>query len=339
MIELIWPWVFVLAPLPLIVMLLPGGQARQQAALRIPFYRQLADAKIGSSASAPKQQWLPLVLLWLAWLCLLLAGARPVLIGEPTAIPATGRDLLLAVDISGSMAQEDMVIEGNSIQRITVVKAVVSQFLAQREGDKVGLILFGSEAYLQAPLTFDLATVGTLLNEARIGFAGKSTAIGDALGLAVKRLQSRPEASRVVVLLTDGANTSGAIAPLQAAKLAAQAGVKVYTVGIGADIMEIPGLFGSRLGARRINPSADLDEVTLTEIAALTGGKYYRARDPKELVEIYNTISTLEPVDQDEEIFRPQSSVLHWPLAAALLMMLILAVAQAEFRGDRAVAR
>ena len=227
---------------------------------------------------------------------------------------------MLAVDISGSMEQTDMELNGRAVTRLLAVKKVLNDFLSRRGGDRVGLILFGSQAYLQAPLSFDLKTIETLLMESEIGLAGKSTAIGDAIGLGIKRLRKRPDDQRVLILLTDGANTAGAIEPLKAAELAQMEQLKIYTIGVGATEMTVRGLFGSR----RINPSADLDESTLTAIAEQTGGRYFRARNTAELDEIYRLIDELEPVEQDGEFWRPQRSLLHWPLIGVLLCSLLL---------------
>uniref|UniRef100_UPI003568433A VWA domain-containing protein n=1 Tax=Spongiibacter sp. TaxID=2024860 RepID=UPI003568433A len=254
----------------------------------------------------------------LLWLSLLVAASGPQWVGAPQALPASGRDLMLAVDISGSMAQQDMKIQGNALPRITVVKAVVNEFVRQRQGDKLGLILFGSQAYIQSPLSFDLHTLGILMDEAQVGFAGKQTAIGDAIGFAIKRLRKRPENSRVIVLLTDGADTASTLPPLEAAAVAQREHIRIYTIGVGATEMELPGLFGSRLGARKINPSADLDEKTLREIAHRTGGEYFRARDTAELQSAYAAIAALEPVEQEQQHIRPRRSLLHWPLLIAI---------------------
>src|SRR5690606_5617973 len=162
------------------------------------------------------RRWLQALVLSLIWLLCVAAAARPQWVGEPVQLSATGRDLLLAVDISGSMETPDMEVQNRNLQRIDVVKFVVSGFVKRRENDRLGLILFGSNAYLQVPLTFDRATVQTLLQEAQLGFAGQQTAIGDAIGLAIKRLRDRPESSRVLILLSDGANTAGEVDPRQA---------------------------------------------------------------------------------------------------------------------------
>ena len=193
-------------------------------------------------------------------------------------------------------------------------------FVERRHSDRMGLILFGSQAYLQTPLTFDRTTLKQLLNEAQIGIAGPKTAIGDAIGLALKRLKDRPNDSKVLVLLTDGQNTAGEILPIQAAELAAQKGLKIYTVGVGAEEMITPGLLGTRLGSRRINPSADLDEATLTAIAEKTGGQYFRAKSTESLRHIYELLDELEPVDASPEIFRPIKALFYYPLGLAFLL-------------------
>jgi Ca-activated chloride channel family protein len=315
MLSLIWPWILALAPLPLLYRWWRKPADDAQAALLAPVYAQLA-ADSQSSPAVSRSNWPSLALLTLIWLACLLAASRPQLIGEPIALPTSGRDLLLAVDISGSMEVEDMEVRGSLIDRLSVVKAVVGDFVERRSGDRLGLILFGDHAYLQTPLTFDRLTLNTLLQEALIGFAGKGTAIGDAIGLGVKRLKDKDENSRVIILLTDGANTAGEVEPLKAAELAAAYGVKIYTIGVGADEILRRSLFGTR----RVNPSADLDETTLRAIAAQTGGQYFRARNPKELAQIYATLDLLEPVSQDAETFRPTRALFYWPLGVALLL-------------------
>jgi Ca-activated chloride channel homolog len=198
------------------------------------------------------------------------------------------------------------------------LKAVATDFIERRVGDRIGLILFGREAYLQAPLTFDRATVSTLLDESVIGLAGKETAIGDSIGLAIRTLDDAGVAQgrRVLILLTDGANTAGAVEPRKAAELAAQRKMIIYTIGIGADALTVRSLFG----LRQINPSADLDEDTLTAIAEMTGGRYFRARDTEEFAQIYAILDGLEPAESDERGFRPIAELFYWPLAGAALL-------------------
>jgi Ca-activated chloride channel family protein len=256
-----------------------------------------------------------------------LAAARPQYVGEPLALPMTGRDLLIAVDLSGSMEEQDFQLEGRWVDRLTATKVVARDFIDRRVGDRIGLILFGREAYLQAPLTFDRATVRTLLDEAVIGLAGKETAIGDSIGLAIRTLDDAgvEQGRRVLLLLTDGANTAGAVEPRKAAELAAQRGMVIYSIGIGADALTVRSLFG----LRQINPSADLDEETLTAIAEMTGGRYFRARDTEEFAQIYSIIDKLEPAASDARGFRPVEEYFHWPLSAALVLALGGALAAA----------
>lgn len=316
MIEMQWPWLLILLPLPLIVRRwLPPQPVSRQAALVVPFLDDFGrdDSRIVSS----QQPWV-LRFAVLAWLCLVVACTRPQWLGEPLELAVSGRDLMLAVDVSGSMDEKDFILEKQRVDRLTATKFVAGDFIERRVGDRVGLILFGTRAYLHVPLTFDRHTVKTLLYEAFIGMTEDEpqTSIGDAIGLAVKRLQQERSDSRVLILLTDGANTAGELTPMQAAEIAAQQKLKIYTIGIGADEMLVRSLFGTR----RVNPSADLDEKTLKAIADTTGGRYFRARNTEELDQIYTLLDELEPVEKDKQYFRPRSELFHWPLALALVL-------------------
>jgi Ca-activated chloride channel family protein len=330
---LAWWWVLFALPLPWLVRrLLPAEPLDREAALKVPAAKEFADlAGAGAPLSLRRFKLAALVLVWA--LCVL-AAARPQFVGEPVALPTTGRDLLLAVDLSGSMEEQDFQLNGNWVDRLTATKAVADTFIERRVGDRVGLILFGREAYLQAPLTFDRTTVRTLLDEAFIGLAGKETAIGDAIGLSIRTLDDAgvEAGRRVLVLLTDGANTAGSIEPLKAAELAAQRKVKIYTVGIGADALTVR----SFAGLRQINPSADLDEKTLTAIADLTGGRYFRARDTVEFAQIYAILDALEPAQAEEEGFRPVDELFHWPLGLAVAVAAAAALAASLLARGRA---
>ena len=318
--ELAWPLLLLALPLPLLAAwLLPRAPVPAGTALRLPFFNAL-HAALGERRSTPQRG--RLLLAAVGWLLLVIAAARPQFIGEPLQLPVSGRDLLLAVDISGSMETADMQLGRQVTDRLTAVKAVAGEFIERREGDRLGLILFGEQAYLQAPLTFDRKTVRTLLNEAAIGLAGKSTAIGDAIGLAVKRLRDQPQENRVLVLLTDGANTAGSVDPLKAADLAAAEGLRIYSIGVGAESRLVRGLLGSRQVSNN-----ELDEATLTAIAEKTGGRYFRARDIAGLEAIYQLLDELEPASQEEEVFRPVRELYAWPLAGALLISVLLALA------------
>lgn len=336
MIEFIWPWVFVLLPLPLLVRRLLPRAGHREAALYVPFFRVLSRLDARPTHAAMRSIMLN-VLATLAWLLLVTAAARPQWIGEPIELPTTGRDLMLVVDISGSMEAQDMQLGGQGVNRLQVTKAVVGDFVARRTGDRLGLVLFAARAYTQAPLTFDRKTVETLLYEAQIGIIEENaTAIGDGIGLGIKHLRERPEASRVIIMLTDGVNNAGEVTPLQAGELARREQVKVYTIAIGADSSTTSSLLGNRAV---VNPSADLDEDTLTEIANMTGGQFFRARDRTELERIYGMLDELEPVDQEAETFRPIQSLFYWPLGAALALSFLIALWRtpwAQLAGTRA---
>lgn len=314
MFEFAWPWLFLLAPLPWVLrQMLPVADSGE-AALKVSFLDEL-ESLAGRRARARLPSWRRQAPFVLVWLLLLMAAARPQWVGEPLPIPASGRDLLLAVDVSGSMDTADLRWQGAEISRLGLIQKLFGAFIEQRRGDRVGLILFGSRAYLQAPLTFDRHTVRVWLDEALIGIAGKDTALGDAIGLAVKRLRQRPAESRVLVLITDGANTAGEVPPLTAARLAAEEQVKVYTVGIGADPQP-----GGTLGMLGLAPGNDLDETTLKAIAASTGGEYFRARNSEELQQVSASLDSLEPVSQKPTSARPALALYHWPLALAVLL-------------------
>jgi len=318
MLEWIWPWAIVLAPLPLLVRWLAPPVKQGAGAIRVPFFEELA--RLSADGPIKKQRRLLLALLMLlAWLALVAAVARPTWIGESVTLPQNGRDLMLAIDISGSMREDDMRVGQRYVSRLDSVKAVVGDFVDKRRGDRIGLILFGEQGYLQTPLTFDRDTARVQLNEALPGFAGNSTAIGDAIGLAISTLRNKPSESRVLILLTDGANTSGTD-PREAMQIAAEAGIRIHTVGVGADTKLERGIFG---GVRETYPSRDLDEALLGEIASLTGGEYFRARDPASMANIYAEINKLEPVPE-ESTYRPIKSLFHVPLAFALGLATVL---------------
>lgn len=327
MIHFEWPLLILALPLPLLVRwILPAELPAEQAALKVPFLEDFGSGE--TKVVTQNKQW-PLLLASLAWFFLVIACMRPQWMGEPIEQAVSGRDLMLAVDLSGSMEAEDFIVEDRRVDRLTATKNVASEFISRRAGDRLGLILFGTQAYLQTPLTFDRATVITLLNESALGLAGENTAIGDAIGLAVKRLRKQKTESRVLILLTDGANTAGEVKPLKAAELAAENQLKIYTIGIGADEMIIQSFFGSR----KVNPSSDLDEKTLKAIAEKTGGRYFRARNTEELNKIYQLLDELEPVEKDKQYFRPISELYFWPLAVAILLAGFISMSRMNWKG------
>jgi Ca-activated chloride channel family protein len=322
--SLAWPWALLALPLPLIIRyLLPEAKGTSEAGLRVPSidsFSTLVD-RSGREQLLNWRFWVSV----LAWILLVVAASRPERIGDELDVPVAGRNLMLAVDLSGSMDQKDFELAGRRVDRLTATKAVATDFIERREGDRIGLILFGERAYLQVPLTLDRETVNVLLLEAFIGLAGEKTAIGDAITLAVRRVheQEKDEGDQVLVLLTDGANTAGEVEPLKAAELAQQVGLRIYTIGIGAEKLEVASLVGGR---RNINPSADLDEDTLTQIAGLTGGRYFRATDTASLQDIYKLVDELEPVEEPESGFRPVKSYYFYPLGMAIGLVTLLSL-------------
>lgn len=318
MFELAWPAVFLLLPLPWILRWVLPAADSGDSALKVSFLGEM-ETLVRRRAVVALPSWRQQLPYLLIWLLLLFAAARPQWLGEPLPLPTSGRDLLLAVDVSGSMEYADMQWQGEEITRLELVKHLLGDFISERRGDRVGLILFGSQAYLQAPLTFDRQTVRTWLEEAVIGIAGSNTALGDAIGLAVKRLRDRPAESRVLVLITDGANNGGEIEPQLAARLAAQEQIKIHTIGIGADAEA-----GSVLQRFALTAGAELDETTLRDIAEQTGGSYFRARSSSELAAIGAKLDELEPAAQQPTQARIADALYVWPLSAAFLISLLL---------------
>ncbi|WP_127091053.1 VWA domain-containing protein [Aquabacter cavernae] len=327
MIEFQWLWAFALLPLPLLVRwLVPAARTPRAGALRVPFFGEMQASGFLTIGNR-RGRLFRLLVLTLIWLLLVCAAARPAYVGRPVPLPVEGRDMMLAVDLSGSMARKDFAQDGQPTDRLSVVKAVADAFIASRQGDRVGLILFSSRAYVQAPLTFDRNVVRNLLGSSSIGLTGQETAIGDAIGLAVKILRERPAEQRVLVLLTDGANTAGVLEPLAAAEAAQQEHVKIYTIGVGADRLAS--------GQRVVNPSADLDEGTLAKIAEMTGGRYFRARDTAGLARIYADINRMEPSAGEPRYLSPTVSLFQWPLGASLVLALVFGIGQALPRFSR----
>jgi len=316
-----WPYLLLLFPLPWILRLLLSEAKHEQINVRIPNYEQLIhlqQSNVSRLRNAVSKPWLRASLTTLMWLALLTSAARPMWFGEPVSVSNSGRDLLLALDLSDSMKIDDMLDGDTRATRIQTIKQVAGEFIERRKGDRVGLIVFGQNSYLQSPLTFDRASVAIQLREALAGFAGSSTAIGDALGMGIKLLRDRPSEGRVLILLTDGANTIGSD-PEEATAIAVEAGIRVHTIGVGASSLETTDVAGGKVV---VDPSRDLDESVLQTIAASTGGRYFRAHDPAEMQSIYATIDELEPIPEEQSL-RPQRSLYHWPLALALIFAML----------------
>ncbi|UYI49095.1 VWA domain-containing protein [Vibrio natriegens] len=311
-IEFVWWWALILLPLPLLVYkLLP--RESQQAEIKLAY---LPD----NTHSNKPQQKLQKTLSIAIWTLLIIACARPVWFGDPIEFQPKYRDLMLVVDLSGSMQKEDMNLDGEYTDRLAAVKKVLSDFVAKRKGDRLGVVLFGDHAYLQTPLTADRQAVIQQINQTVIGLVGQSTAMGDGIGLGTKTFVDSNAPQRVMVLLSDGGNTAGVLDPIEAAEIAKKYNATIYTVGVGAGEMMVKEFFMTR----KVDTAADLDEKTLSQIAEVTGGQYFRARDTEQLENIYETINQLEPVSSDTQTWRPQSEWFRYPLSAALGLSVLL---------------
>ncbi len=308
---LAWPWALLALPLPWLMRWWPRRNAAAPA-LRVP-YAAGALAELGQASGVAGWR-IGRLLLWLAWACLCVAMARPQQLGEPVTPPQQGRQMMLAVDVSGSMSEPDMMLGNQVVQRLSAAKAVLADFLDRRAGDRVGLLIFGERAYTLTPITADLTTVRNQLTDSEVGLAGRDTAIGDAIALAVKRLREEPEGQRVLILLTDGVSNAGVLQPLRAAELAKAEGVRVYPVAFGGD--GGMSLFGVQIAAG----DDPVDEATLRRIAELTGGRAFRARNTDELAGIYAELDRLEPITAAGAAVRPYIERYAWPLALAMLL-------------------
>jgi Ca-activated chloride channel family protein len=324
MLTLVYPWALLLAILPWLIRRRKSRQSRQEPAPQLPIYGWVAALPGVRRQPNHRSRWRSLLLM-LVWLCVVIALARPQYLDDPIPLPVSGRDLMLALDISPSMEEADMVVNNRRVSRLTALKHVAGDFISRRSGDRIGLILFGTQPYLQVPLTFDHVTVEQLLDEAQLGFAGRATAIGDAITLGVKYLRQRPETQRTLILLTDGANTAGEIAPERAAALAEAEGVRVYTIAIGSSG---DGAFG----LRGLGRQSEIDEELLRAIAQTTGGAFFRANSTPELEMVYERINELEPIEQEGGVYRPRRDLFYWPLGAAVAGVIGLTLLRAGVR-------
>lgn len=319
-----YPRIFWLLLLPLIVFFLfPRAKRTAEDSLKVPFLNDIRFIQSESNATGyfilkkPLLSSLRLLYLFSLWLLLVVALARPQEVGEPYRLNSENRDIMLVIDISTSMLQPDLSTKTQRIDRLTAVKAVVNAFIQKRIDDRIGLILFGTRAYLQAPLTFDKQAISEILLNTDAGMAGNSTAIGDALGLALKNLrEEKDKKNKVIILLTDGENNDGSLSMAQAINLAEKEGIKIYTVGVGADSSFLSSLFS-------INNN-ELDEKSLKELAARTKGNYFRARNLTSLADIYNQIDRLEPARSDGNIVQEKKDLFYFPLTLALILAALL---------------
>ncbi len=309
-----WWWAMLLLPVPLLARKLLPATNNVDVALAVPLlsrYR-FTDSSIRKSAVQVAR-----ICFWLFWICLIAAASRPFWLGEPLSRTVSGRDLMLAVDISGSMSEADMTINSKVASRIEVLKVVVQKFIQRREGDRLGLILFGTNAYTYVPLTFDLNTLTELLADVSTGLAGRHTAIGDAIGLAVKTMRKQDSEHKVLILVTDGSNTAGFENPIVAAQVAGRQGLTIYTIGVGTDAQTLSRTYG----LQNIPTGVALNERVLSGIAEVTGGDYFRATNASTLENIYLALDKLEPVEYKYQSHRPRSELFTIPLVAGIFVM------------------
>ena len=327
MLSFAWPWVALALPLPLLVhWLWPRSTAMDvaESVLHFPGIKNLENAYQENAKHLAPNEWFRHMLMMLLWLFSVVCLMQPQNLTQHTQVSHPGYDLMLAVDVSRSMLALDFTEGHQAVNRMSVVKAVVGQFIQQRQGDRVGLILFGEAAYVQSPLTQDGAVVQQMLSQAEPTMAGDGTAIGDAIGLAVKKLKERPAGSRVLLLLTDGENTAGSLQPADATRLAKQFGVRIYAIGVGS-LGNAQGEVDFPEKGRIIKQKMNIDETLLTDIAQQTGGRYFRATDSQALQAIYHEINTLEKTEIKRDSVLIPTGLYRWPLGGVLLLMVLLA--------------
>lgn len=317
-----WPLWLLALPIPLVVAWARRNPASVGDALRLPIGDRIA-AVAGRRTSASASRW-PSFAALTVWALLCIAAARPQQLGVPVQPPLQGRDLMLALDLSGSMSEPDMALGGAIVDRLTAAKAVLSDFIDRRAGDRVSLLIFGREAYVLTPPTTDRDTVREQLADSVVGLAGQETAIGDAIGLSTRRLRDQATGERVLVLLTDGVNTAGTLDPIRAARIAADEGVRIHTIAFGSD--GTMSLFGLRLPM----PGGDYaDPKVLRDVASITGGRFFEARDTAQLAGIYAEIDRIEPVARAGQAVRPRIERYAWPLAAAFAVLVVVVALRA----------
>ncbi|WP_343502490.1 VWA domain-containing protein [Alloyangia pacifica] len=327
MISLAAPWMLLLLPLPLLVRWLVPPHRERESALRFPFFRRMAEAagaEPRAGAVILSRPVISAITAGLCWALLVLALARPERVGAPITIEKAARDVVLAIDISGSMDAKDFATPDDTrIQRLAGVRQVVGDFVARRDGDRMALIVFGTAAYLQAPLTDDLTTITELLGTTEVGMAGPHTALGDAIGLSIRTFEASDIDQRLLILLSDGSDTASRMSPVNAAEIAADRGVEIFTIGVGDP---------EATGENRV------DLATLQTIAARTGGQYFFAEDAAALEAVYARIDALAPRETETLSFRPRRSLSWVPMGLAALLGLG-AVLWLQLRGRRRQAR
>ena len=284
-----------------------------------PALGRLASTFVASRSLTHAGSRLQILMLALLWVALVATLMQPQWLEPYTEVRTEGYDLMLAVDTSRSMEALDFTVDGRQVTRMAVIKGVLGRFIKARDGDRIGIVVFGSQAFVLSPMTLDIQAVHSQLDGIVSRMAGDGTAIGDAIGLGVKKLRERPEGSRVLILVTDGDNTEGSLPPQLAARLAAHEDIRIYTIGVGSK-----GLVPFIEDGRMTQVKMDIDEDLLTEVAAITGGAYFRATDTGALEKIYQQIDSLEKTQAESRSVMIPRPLFRWPLGLALLLLLVL---------------
>ena len=322
-----WPWFALLLPLPLFIWKFwrrPHGATdaythADRSTLLHPALGRLASTFITSRSLTHAGSRLQIFMLALLWVALVTCLMRPQWLEPYSEVRTEGYDLMLAIDTSRSMEAMDFTVKGRQVTRMAVIKGVIGRFIKARDGDRIGLVVFGDQAFVLSPMTLDNQAVYKLVDNIVSRMAGDGTAIGDAIGLAVKKLRDRPEGSRILILVTDGENTEGSLPPKLAAQLAAHEGIRIYTIGVGSKGL-VPFLEDGRITQVKM----EIDEELLTEVAGITGGEYFRATDTSALEQIYQRIDALEKTQAEARTALIPRSLYRWPLGLALLALLLL---------------
>lgn len=315
MLKFAWPWMFLLLPLPWIILGV-FKKVKKTRSINAPtiifpnlakLQQAFADADAASSNIPRWQQ----ILIGIMWALLIISLMRPEFVNNIAYSKNVGYDLMLAVDLSRSMEIVDFTEKGKPLSRIAATKQVVANFVRQRVGDRVGLIVFAEQAFLTIPLTLDTGAASKLLDNLVVGMAGERTAIGDAIGIGVQNLRKRPEASRILILLTDGDDTASHIPPMEAAKIAKSDGIKIYTIGVGNK----------------------LDETLLEQMATMTGGIYYKVANVDDLQHVYTQIDQLEKSEATQKIVLIKTPLYHWPLLGAFVIFMFIYIVNTKKYG------
>jgi Ca-activated chloride channel family protein len=310
--EFAYPLALLAIPLPLLAWWLLPPQRERVSALRVPFFEQIAAAagsEVRAGAVILRRRWVQLLVAVLVWLLLVAGLAKPEWVGEPIVRVEAARDIMLSIDLSGSMDYVDFPGgDGTDVSRFMAVQRVVDRFVAEREADRIGLIVFGTKAYLQLPFTRDLDTARALVDLMDVGMAGPKTALGDSIGLAIRSFETSEVDDRLLILLTDGNDTASKMTPINAADIAKLNGVEIYTIGIGDTVAT---------GEDRV----DFD--TLAAIARRTGGEFYNAEDEAALDAVYRRIDQTAAADVRTQSWRPRESLVHWPVGIAVILVLL----------------